>query len=155
MGFFRKYPKFHRSIPLSVHHSVWKVSKYGVFSGPYCPNLSGLSGLRITPYSARIRESVDQKKFRICTHFTQCQKEHTISPWKAYKLEKPGVLRMMTIKHRYFDLEIFSKVQTSENTKASSFCGFVYSTITAAVAMKKMVLLLNLFDFEVIPKVIY
>ena len=115
MGFFRKYPKFHRSIPLSVHHSMWKVSKYGVFSGPYCPNLSGLSDLRITPYSARIRESADQKKFRICTHFTQCQKEHTISPWKAYKLEKPGVLRMMTIKHRYFDLEIFVVLSTARS----------------------------------------
>ena len=40
------------------HYTAWKVSKYGVFSGPY--------------FSVRMRENKDQKKLRICTLFKQC-----------------------------------------------------------------------------------
>ena len=36
--------------------NAWNVSKYGVFSGPY---------------SVRMRENTDQKKFRFWKHFTQ------------------------------------------------------------------------------------
>ena len=105
---FQKFLIFHvwvfqKMLKVSSKHS-FKCSSHCVksvkirsFSGPYRPNWSGLSGLRISPYSVRMRENTEHKKIRICTHFTQCQKEHTISPQKAYKLEKPGVLRMMTI----------------------------------------------------------
>ena len=48
-----------------------KVSKYGVFSGPYL-SAFGLNTERyISPYSIRMRENTDQKKLRIWTHFTQ------------------------------------------------------------------------------------
>ena len=53
--------------------TAWKVSKYGVLSGPYFPTF-GLNTeryLRITPYSVRMRENTDQKKLRIWTLFTQ------------------------------------------------------------------------------------
>ena len=40
--------------------TVWNVSKYGVFSGPY-----------FSPYSVRMRENTDQKKLRIWTLFMQ------------------------------------------------------------------------------------
>ena len=46
--------------------TIWKVSKYGVFSGPYFPVLSK------SPYSARVRCKMDQKKLPISTLFTQC-----------------------------------------------------------------------------------
>ena len=56
-------------------HSVatWKVSKYGVFSGPYFPAF-GLNTERygISPYSVRMRENTDQKKRRIFGHLTHC-----------------------------------------------------------------------------------
>ena len=44
------------SIELEEKNTVWYVSKYGVFSGPY---------------SVRMRENTDQKKLRIWTLFTQ------------------------------------------------------------------------------------
>ena len=51
----------------------WKVSKYGVFSGPYFPAF-GLNTERdsISPYSVRMRENAEQKKTHIWTLFTQC-----------------------------------------------------------------------------------
>ena len=48
--------------------TVWKVSKYGVFSGPYFPLFWSKS-----PNSIRIQENMDQKKLRIWTLFTQCK----------------------------------------------------------------------------------
>ena len=61
--------------------TVWKVSKYGVFSGPYFPAL-GLNteiywteyvNLRSkSPYLVRIQENTDQKKLRVWTLSTQC-----------------------------------------------------------------------------------
>ena len=48
--------------------TAWKVSKYGVFSGPYFPAF-GLIPERY--YSVRMREKVDQKKLRNWTLFTQ------------------------------------------------------------------------------------
>ena len=47
-----------------VNDNAWKVSKYGVFSGPYFPGES--------PYSVRMRENKDQKKLRIWAFFTHC-----------------------------------------------------------------------------------
>ena len=47
---------------------VWKVPKYGVFSGPYFPAF-GLNS--ISPYSVQMRENTDLKKLRIWTLFTQ------------------------------------------------------------------------------------
>ena len=51
----------------------WKVSKYGLFSGPYFPAF-GLNTERdsISPYSVRMRENAEQKKTHIWTLFTQC-----------------------------------------------------------------------------------
>ena len=63
--------------------SAWKVSKCGVFSGPYFPAF-GLNTERFPhsdwiwrdtnylSYSVRMRKNTDQKKLRIGTHFTQC-----------------------------------------------------------------------------------
>ena len=45
----------------TIIHTAWKVSKYGVFYGPYFPAF-GLNILRISPYSVRIWENTDQKK---------------------------------------------------------------------------------------------
>ena len=57
--------------------TAWKVSRCGVFSGPYFP-VFGLNTERyrveiqsISPYSVRIRENADQNKLRIWTLFTQ------------------------------------------------------------------------------------
>ena len=48
--------------------TAWKVSKYGVFSGPYFP-VFGLESVFL--YSFRTQENTDQKKLRIWTLFTQ------------------------------------------------------------------------------------
>ena len=56
---------------------MWKVSKYGVFSGPYFP-VFGLNAERKSPYSGRILENTDQKKLRIWTFFTQCLRHETV-----------------------------------------------------------------------------
>ena len=46
--------------------TAWKLSKYGVSSGPY------FLAFELSPYSVRMRENTDQKKLRIWTIFTQC-----------------------------------------------------------------------------------
>ena len=56
---------------------AWKMSTYGVFSGPYFPVFGWVRSdnpysIRISPYSGRIRENTDQKKLRMWTLFTQC-----------------------------------------------------------------------------------
>ena len=54
--------------------TVWKVSRYGVFSGPYFPVFeknTEIYLLRKSPYSVRIQENKDQKKLRIWILFTQ------------------------------------------------------------------------------------
>ena len=56
------------------NHTSWKVSKYGVFPGPYFPTFSSIS-----PYSIRMWENTDQKKLRIWTLFTQCMFRFTES----------------------------------------------------------------------------
>ena len=52
--------------------TAWKVSKYGVFSGPYLP-VSGLNteSYGKSSYSVRIQENTDEKKLRIWALFTQ------------------------------------------------------------------------------------
>ena len=49
------------------------MSKFGVFSGPFCPVIRTEYGdLRSKfPYSVRMQENADQKKLRIWTLFTQ------------------------------------------------------------------------------------
>ena len=51
-----------KTIVFDIYHS-WKVSKYGVISGPYFPvfglNFGDL--IRKSPYSVRIQENTDQK----------------------------------------------------------------------------------------------
>ena len=54
--------------------NVWKVSKYGVFSGPYFP-ACGLN--------------TDQKKLRIWTLFTQCYDDE-LHPKEILTPRKPG-----------------------------------------------------------------
>ena len=58
LQFFHENMK-HLYVTCSSENSgtVWNVSKYGVFSGPY---------------SVRMQENTDQKKLRIWTLFTQC-----------------------------------------------------------------------------------
>ena len=53
-------------------NTAWKVSKYGVFSGPYF-HACGQNTERysVSPYSIRMRENTDQKKLRVWTIFTQ------------------------------------------------------------------------------------
>ena len=53
----------------SVNITAWKVSKYGDFSGPYFPTFGLNTG--ISPYSVRMQENTNQKKFHIWTLFTQ------------------------------------------------------------------------------------
>ena len=53
--------------------TVWKVSKYGVFSGPYFPLFRLNTEIYSkSPYSVGIQENTDQKKLCIWTLFTQC-----------------------------------------------------------------------------------
>ena len=47
--------------------TAWKVSKYGVFSGPFFP----VFGLNKSPYSVRIQENTDQKKLGIWKLFSR------------------------------------------------------------------------------------
>ena len=58
--------------PIAV--TAWKVSKYGVFSGPYFPAF-GLNTefflVRISPYSVQMWENTDQKKLGIWALSTQ------------------------------------------------------------------------------------
>ena len=57
--------------------TAWKVSKYGVFSGPYFPALGlNTERCRISPYSVRMRGNTDQKQLRIWTIFTQSWQRH-------------------------------------------------------------------------------
>ena len=73
----------------------WKVSKYGVFSGPYFPHSDWIRRdiriLRISPYSVRMRENTDQKKLRIWTLFTQCQQLKNSRTLKYLKLINDGM----------------------------------------------------------------
>ena len=48
-----------------------KVSKYGVFPGPYFPAFGLI--LRTSPYLVRMRENTDQKNLLIWTLFAQCE----------------------------------------------------------------------------------
>ena len=52
---------------LEAHHfcTAWKVSKYGVFSGPYLTIIMH----HISPYSVRMGVNTDQKKLHIWTLF--------------------------------------------------------------------------------------
>ena len=46
-----------------VLNTAWKVSKYGVFSGPYFPHSDWIRrDTDYSPYSIRMRENTDQKK---------------------------------------------------------------------------------------------
>ena len=60
-------------VVFSKNVTPWKVSKYGVFSGPYFPafGLNNTERYRISPYSVRMRENTDLKKLRIWTLFMQ------------------------------------------------------------------------------------
>ena len=54
--------------------TTWKVSKYGVFSGPYFPAFglnTEIYWIRRFTYSVEMRENTDPKKLRIWTLFTQ------------------------------------------------------------------------------------
>ena len=60
--------------PLKTPGTMWKVSKYGVFSGPYF-RVFGLNTEILwwskSPYSVRIQENTDREKIRIWALFTQ------------------------------------------------------------------------------------
>ena len=60
----------------SVKLQCVKVSKCGVFSGPYFPEF-GLNTERYEVSSVRMRENTDQKKLRIWTLFTQSKHTET------------------------------------------------------------------------------
>ena len=47
---------------------LWKVSKYGVLSGPYFSAFGLIRRDSISLYSVRMRENTGQKKLRIWTH---------------------------------------------------------------------------------------
>ena len=46
-------------------YTAWKVSKYGVFAGPYFPVFGLNTEIYSEMYSVRIQENTDQKKLRI------------------------------------------------------------------------------------------
>ena len=52
--------------------TVWKVSKHGVFSGPYFSLLKYGDLQNKSPYLVRAKDNTDQKTLRIWTLFTQC-----------------------------------------------------------------------------------
>ena len=66
---FKKHLK--KFADLAASFTAWKMSKYGVFSGPY---------------SVRMWENTDQKKLRIWTLFTQW--EATMKTYKATKIKE-------------------------------------------------------------------
>ena len=68
-----KFPLFQWTT--QYHHTVWKVSKYGVFFWSVFSRIRTEYGelWKKSPYSVQIRENTDQKKLRIWTLFTQCQ----------------------------------------------------------------------------------
>ena len=77
-GFKTKMDNHIIEVPMSMCNTAQKMSKYGVFSGPY---------------SVRIRENTDQKKLRIWTLFTQCKfsihifncsKRKRKIPWRSF-----------------------------------------------------------------------
>ena len=80
-------PQYKGGLLKNLVTTAWKVSKYGVFSGPYFPAF-GLNtkinsiNIRKYPYSVWKQENTDQKKPRIWTLFTQCTptkiKEHHV-----------------------------------------------------------------------------
>ena len=56
-----------------INNAAWKLSKYGVISGPYFPAF-GLITESISLDSVQMQESTDQKLLRIWTIFTQCKR---------------------------------------------------------------------------------
>ena len=90
---YLKSPK--KSYSICFYLTAWKVSKYGVFSGPYFP-VFGLNTygdlLRTSPCSVQIQENTDQKKFRIWTFFTQCP------IWKKSLDPKQGLAKSVNTK---------------------------------------------------------
>ena len=77
--FSRKVPSF------DTWRTAWKVSKYGVFSGPHFPTF----GLNTERYSVQMRENTDQKKLRIWTHSTQWRCSEYASDYRTKNLCKP------------------------------------------------------------------
>ena len=61
--------------------TTWKVSKYGVISGPYFP----LFGLNTEIFS--VQENTDQKKLRIWSLFRQCVEMKNLSTISVFKRE--------------------------------------------------------------------
>ena len=80
-------PQYKRGLLKNLVTTAWKVSKFGVFSGPYFP-VFGLNtkinsiNIRKSPYSVWKQENTDQKKICIWTLLTQCTpakiKEHHV-----------------------------------------------------------------------------
>ena len=83
--------------------SAWKVSKYGVISGPYFP-VFGLKTdlLRKSLYSVWIQEKTDQKQFCICTPFTQCSCNWGCSA-QVY-----GVRKKLTVQQEFSFIEFWT-----------------------------------------------
>ena len=74
--------------------TTWKVSKYGVFSGPHFPVFglnTGIYGVNLR-FSVRIQENTDQTKHRIWTLFTQCLaffiEKHGINLWRSENMKE-------------------------------------------------------------------
>ena len=80
-----------RDITSLIHYcnTAWKVSKYGVFSGP-CFSVSGLNRdlQSNSPYSVWIQENMDQEKLRIWTLFTQCNLCQKLTLWSFSTISK-------------------------------------------------------------------
>ena len=67
----------------TVSYTVWKMSKYGIFCGPYFL-WTEYGDLRSKiPYSGRIPENTDQKELRIWTFFTQCSQKIIVNRVQA------------------------------------------------------------------------
>ena len=76
-----------------------KVSKCGVFSGPYFPHSDWYGNLirSISPYSVRMRENTDQEKLRIWTLFTQwIITIHSVQMWENTDQKKLRIWTLFT-----------------------------------------------------------
>ena len=111
----------------SIDCTAWKVSKYGVFSGPYFP-VFGLNTEIFSLCSVRIQANANQKKLRIWTLFTQCRFFVNFY-WFSYYLNKRlSFVRAISFYKKYFSwcthlcMSLFPTVHLSSNLSFFPSC---------------------------------
>ena len=113
--------------------TAWKVSWYGVISGPYFP-VFGLN-------SIRTQENTDQKKLRIWTLFTQCIIYN--QSIDLYKIPYPNNnLNWKTFPNNFLNkfkiFWIFQAVQNKKNSFLSTLCRRRYDVATQMLFYRRL-----------------